>query len=113
MITSSKDLYFKKHIFFCINARPPGNIRGCCAEKNSEKMQIFMKTRCKELNIKDIRINNSGCLNRCELGPIMVIYPEGVWYSYQNEQDIEEIIDQHILKDKIVPRLQLTNMKNI
>jgi (2Fe-2S) ferredoxin len=110
-MSASKDLYFKKHVFCCINIRPAGHKRGCCAEKGAEKLQAYMKMKCKELGFDDIRINNSGCLDRCEMGPTMVIYPEGVWYNYQNENDIDEIIDQHLSKGNIVERLRLNNNK--
>jgi (2Fe-2S) ferredoxin len=67
-----------------------------------------MKARVKELGIRDVRVNVSGCLDRCELGPTMVIYPEGVWYTYASEEDIDEIIDCHLQKAGRVERLLLT-----
>ncbi len=66
-----------------------------------------MKSRVRALGIKGIRVNNSGCLERCELGPTMVIYPEGVWYRYTQKKDIDEIIQTHILEGKLVKRLFL------
>lgn len=66
-----------------------------------------MKARVKELGIESTRVNASGCLDRCELGPVMVIYPEGVWYNYTNTDDIDEIITSHLLKGKPVERLKL------
>ena len=61
--------YYKAHVFCCTNERPAGHERGCCKEKGADKLQNYMKARVKELGIKDVRINKSGCLDRCELGP--------------------------------------------
>ncbi len=66
-----------------------------------------MKAKIKALGLPDIRVNASGCLDRCELGCTMVIYPEGVWYTYANENDIDEIIDSHIQRGQRVDRLLL------
>ncbi len=70
-------------------------------------LRNYMKSRVRALGIKGIRVNNSGCLERCELGPTMVIYPEGVWYRYTQKKDIDEIIQTHILEGKLVKRLFL------
>ena len=102
--------YFKSHVFCCTNERPPGHKRGCCMEKDAEKLRNYMKARIKELGLEDeTRINNSGCLHRCELGPTMVIYPEGVWYTYATIADAEEIIQRHLIKGERVERLLLTD----
>jgi (2Fe-2S) ferredoxin len=68
-----------------------------------------MKSRCKELEKsgKKLRVNTSGCLDRCELGPVMVIYPEGIWYHYQTKADIDDILDTHLKEGKTVERLLL------
>lgn len=100
-------LYYEFHVFCCQNRREPGHARGCCAEKGSEVLREYMKARCKALGIKKTRINTSGCLDRCELGPVMVVYPEGVWYHYQSQDDIDEIIQKHIVNGEIVERLVL------
>jgi len=68
-----------------------------------------MKARVKALGIENVRVNNAGCLERCELGPAMVIYPEGIWYHYDSEADVDEIIESHILKDRRVERLLLAD----
>ncbi len=101
--------YYKAHVFCCTNERPPGHERGCCKEKGAEKLRNYIKARVKELGLKDVRINNAGCLDRCELGPTMVIYPEGVWYTYATIADAEEIIERHLLKGEHVERLLLTD----
>lgn len=102
-------VYYKAHIFCCTNERPPGHERGCCKEKGSEKLRNYMKSRIKELGIKGARVNVSGCLDRCELGPVMVIYPEGVWYTYKTNDDVDEIISRHLQKGERVERLLLSS----
>ena len=52
-----------------------------------------------------VRINTAGCLDRCELGPVLVVYPEETWYSYLDREDIDEIIEQHLIGGKVVERL--------
>lgn len=100
-------MYYTHHIFCCTNQREPGHRRGCCAERGAEELRNYFKQRVKELGIPQTRVNNAGCLDRCELGPVMVIYPEGVWYSPKSKQDVEEIIQQHLLKSEVVERLRL------
>ena len=88
----------------CIRDSP----KGCCSLKNSEKLQTELKIKIKDLKLnKKIRINKSGCLDRCESGPVMVIYPEGIWYSFKNSEDIDEILNSHLLNNKIVERLKI------
>lgn len=73
-------------------------------------MRDYAKARIKELGLSGrgkVRINNAGCLDRCEEGPVMVIYPEGTWYTYLDQEDIDEIIDQHLLHGRIVDRLKI------
>ena len=73
-------------------------------------MQQYMKKRCKALKLTGkgkIRINKAGCLDRCGQGPVMVIYPEAVWYTWVDNDDIDEIIEEHLLKGKVVKRLLL------
>ena len=95
------------HIFCCVNERPDSAVRGCCKKKNSLILRNHMKKKVNELGLQRVRINQSGCLDKCESGPIMVIYPEGVWYSFKNFKDVEDIINEHLLKGKIVKRLVL------
>ncbi|MCZ6637512.1 MAG: 2Fe-2S iron-sulfur cluster-binding protein [Alphaproteobacteria bacterium] len=101
------DVHYRTHVFCCINERAPDHPRSCCMARGSLELQGYMKQRTKALGIPDIRINTSGCLERCELGPTMVIYPEGVWYHYESREDIDEIIDRHIMGGERVERLML------
>jgi (2Fe-2S) ferredoxin len=97
---------FNRHIFMCINQRPKGDPRGCCADSGSVKLQEFMKREVDRLGLKGlVRANKAGCLDHCEYGPSIVIYPEGVWYWAGNETDITEILEQHVIAGRIVDRL--------
>ena len=101
-------LFYRQHVFCCTNTRPPGHPRGCCSAKGSEKLRNYMKVRAKELQLEKVRINAAGCLDRCELGPTMVIYPEGVWYRYSTTADVDEILETHLVQGGRVERLMLT-----
>ena len=100
--------YFEKHVFFCVNEREPGS--ECCANCGANQMQAYAKERIKALKKNGagkIRINRAGCLDRCDDGPVMVVYPEAVWYRYVDQVDIEEIIQEHLLNNRIVNRLKI------
>ncbi|MCC7046400.1 MAG: (2Fe-2S) ferredoxin domain-containing protein [Alphaproteobacteria bacterium] len=100
--------FYSRHVFCCTNERPAGHPRGCCKAKDAEKLRNYLKARAKEAGLDDVRINTAGCLDRCELGPTMVIYPEGVWYSYRSQADMDEILQTHLLGGGRVERLMLT-----
>ena len=99
--------FYRKHVFCCVNERPPGHERGCCKDKGAIRLRSYMKVRAKELALDDVRINQSGCLDRCELGPTMVIYPEGVWYRCETTEDIDEVLKVHLVEGGRVERLML------
>jgi (2Fe-2S) ferredoxin len=100
-------MFYEPHVFVCQNQRPADHPRGCCRDKGSQEMHHYMKSRSKELGIKNTRINQSGCMERCEMGPTMVIYPEGVWYTCPTKADIDEILETHLVKGGRVERLLL------
>ena len=104
---AENDLYYDIHVFCCTNERVEGHSRGSCARGGAENLQKYMKARAKEMGIANIRINKSGCLDRCELGPVMVVYPAGVWFHYANEADIDEILTEYLAHGRIVDRLYL------
>jgi len=104
---TEQSLYYQSHVFCCTNRRPEGHKEGSCAAKGSEELRNIMKRRAKELGLPSTRINGAGCLGRCALGPCIVIYPEGVWYSPKNEADIEEILISHMQQGIRVERLLL------
>ncbi|MSQ80330.1 MAG: (2Fe-2S) ferredoxin domain-containing protein [Candidatus Methylopumilus sp.] len=98
--------YYKHHIFFCLNKRDDG--QQCCTGSGSEEMFIYMKSKIKTLDLNgasQVRINRAGCFDRCGEGPLLVIYPEATWYRFIDQQDIDEIIESHILQGRIVERL--------
>lgn len=91
-----------------MNQREAG--KDCCANYNAPAMQEYAKARCKDLGLSGtgkVRINKAGCLDRCEHGPVMVVYPEAIWYTYVDQEDIDEIIDTHLRDGKPVERLML------
>lgn len=100
--------YYRLHIFACTNTRPEKHPRGSCAVRGGQKLRDYMKARAKELGIEAVRVNSAGCLDRCERGPVIVIYPEGVWYSAQSFEDIDEILDTHVINGGRVDRLMLS-----
>ncbi len=100
--------YYQRHVFFCLNQRDDG--RACCAAHDAERMQAHAKARVKKLGLSGegkIRVNKAGCLDRCDEGPCVVVYPDAVWYTYVDEHDIDEIIDRHLIAGEPVERLQM------
>ena len=100
--------YYKHHVFFCCNKRDPPET--CCAARGASEMQAYAKQRIKELGLNGremVRINKAGCLDRCEEGPVIVVYPEEVWYTYVDRDDIDEIIDSHVVHGRVVERLKI------
>jgi len=100
--------HYRHHVFFCLNRRDDG--RECCAARDAERLQAYAKERVKALGLSGpgkVRINKAGCLDRCEHGPVAVVYPEGVWYTFIDEKDIDEIVESHLAGNKPVERLMI------
>ena len=100
--------YYKYHVFFCTNLREDG--RDCCQRFDASGLRAYAKQRCKTLGLSGagkVRINTAGCLDRCAEGPVLVVYPEAVWYTYIDTDDIDEIIDEHLQQGRIVERLRI------
>ena len=100
--------FFKHHVFFCCNQRPEGET--CCNNFGATQLRTYAKDRVKALKLNGegkVRINSAGCLDRCDLGPVLVVYPEGTWYTYVDEHDIDEIVEEHLLHGRVVERLKL------
>ncbi len=100
--------YYQRHVFFCLNQRDNGE--ACCANRGSEAALEHCKGRVKREGLAgpgQVRVNRAGCMDRCAGGPVMVVYPEAIWYSYVDRDDIDEIIDQHLKQGKVVERLLL------
>ncbi|HEV2172497.1 MAG TPA: (2Fe-2S) ferredoxin domain-containing protein [Nitrospira sp.] len=101
---------FEKHIFVCGNQRPPGSARGCCDPDGKAELQKLFKDKLKERGLKGkVRANQSGCLDQCEHGPTVVVYPDAVWYGHVTPSDVDEIVDAHIVGGKPVERLMLAD----
>ena len=99
---------FKKHIFICTNERAPDDPKGCCAAKNAREIAARFKEELHRRGLKGVmRANKAGCLDLCELGPAVVVYPEGVWYKQVTPDDVPEIITEHLLGNRPVERLRL------
>jgi (2Fe-2S) ferredoxin len=99
--------FYRHHVFCCTNQRPDGHSRGCCAAGRADKLRAYLKARVKEEGLPNARINMAGCLDRCELGPVLVIYPDATWYHYENEADLDEILEEHLRHGRVVSRLLL------
>lgn len=97
--------FYRRHVFFCTNERNDGHPRGCCFSKGSGELREYMKARAKKMGLKRIRINAAGCLDRCEFGPSIVIYPEGVWYTCATKEDVDEVLETHLRDRGLVKRL--------
>lgn len=100
--------YYKHHVFFCLNQRDDGS--PCCSDKGAEDMFDYAKKKAKSLGLhgkEKSRINRAGCFDRCSEGPVIVVYPEAVWYTYVDKEDIDEIIESHLVNGKIVERLKI------
>jgi (2Fe-2S) ferredoxin len=98
--------YYRHHVFFCTNQREDG--RQSCNDCGARDARDYVKRRCKELGISGagkVRINAAGCLDRCELGPVIVVYPQETWYTYVDRQDLDEIIERHLVGGEVVSRL--------
>jgi (2Fe-2S) ferredoxin len=101
--------FYDKHVFFCTNQRENGE--ACCGDHDAQKARDYVKAKVKELGIPKqqnrIRINSAGCMDRCEEGPVIVVYPEGTWYTYVDEKDLDEIIEEHLKNGRVVERLRI------
>ena len=99
--------YFERHIFFCLNQRDNG--QACCADHAAQEAFDHCKAQVKAAGLAGgagkVRGNKAGCLDRCAGGPIAVVYPEAVWYTYVDNDDIDEIVESHLKNGKVVERL--------
>jgi (2Fe-2S) ferredoxin len=100
--------HFKHHLFFCCNQREPG--ANCCNNHGAQDLRDYAKNKVKALGLAGegkVRINQAGCLDRCDKGPVMVVYPEAVWYTYIDREDIDEIVTEHLQHGRVVERLKI------
>ena len=101
--------YYQRHILFCTNERADGS--SCCGKHGAQALRDYSKQRTKELGTAGqqgcVLINSAGCLNRCDLGPVAVVYPDDVWYTFVDKEDIDEIVDEHLQHGRVVERLKI------
>jgi (2Fe-2S) ferredoxin len=100
--------HYKYHVFFCCNQREPGE--NCCQNHQADALRDYAKNRVKALGLAGkgkVRVNKAGCLDRCDEGPIIVVYPEEVWYTYVDKADIDEIVEEHLKHGRVVERLRI------
>lgn len=98
--------YYERHIFFCLNHRSSGE--DCCAKHQAEEGFNRCKAQVKAAGLNgpgQVRVNKAGCLDRCAAGPVAVVYPEGVWYTFVDTADIDEIVESHLKNGQVVERL--------
>ena len=101
-------MYYKHHIFFCLNERKPGE--DSCSQVGAQAGFDHCKSRIKSAGLSGpggIRVNKAGCLDRCAGGPVAVVYPDETWYTYVDQADIDEIVESHLVGGKAVERLLL------
>jgi len=99
---------YEKHVFVCENERPDDHPRGCCSAKGSMEILRRLKEETEKAGLRPrVRINAAGCLSLCENGPMVVVYPEGVWYARVSPEDVDEIVRDHLAGGKPVERLRL------
>ncbi|HTR98447.1 MAG TPA: (2Fe-2S) ferredoxin domain-containing protein [Bacteroidota bacterium] len=97
---------FARHIFVCTNERPAGHPKGCCRAKGSEDVRAALKAEIKRRGIAAlVRANASGCLDACEFGVSVVIYPEGIWYGGVTTEDVPQIVEKTVLNGEVIDRL--------
>lgn len=98
--------HFKYHVFFCTNDRADGS--SCCQRHGAKEIRAYAKKKLKAMGSdipEKVRINTAGCLDRCDAGPVVVVYPEAVWYTYVDKDDIDEIFESHLKNGEVVERL--------
>ena len=106
MSSPDRPSYYERHIFFCLNKRTNGE--NCCADHDAQAAFDRCKAQVKAQGLQGpgkVRVNKAGCLDRCAAGPVAVVYPEAVWYTYVDQQDIDEIVESHLKNGRVVERL--------
>ncbi|HYC77052.1 MAG TPA: (2Fe-2S) ferredoxin domain-containing protein [Planctomycetota bacterium] len=99
---------YARHVFVCVNRRPPGAPRGCCAERGAEEVRDRLKAAAKEARLPTkVRINAAGCLDFCEQGVTVAVYPENVWYGGVTIADVPEIVASHLRDGRPIERLRI------
>ena len=100
--------HYSHHVFFCCNQRQNGE--RCCNDNGASEVRDYAKKKVKELGLSGegkVRVNMAGCLDRCDEGPVLVVYPNETWYTYVDKEDIDEIVTEHLQNGRVVERLQI------
>ena len=101
---------FTSHIFVCCNQREPGHKRGCCDPDGEHELRECFKRELKRRKLGPlVRANQSGCLDQCELGPTVVIYPQGIWYGHVTPDDVPRIVEETIVNGRILADLVISD----
>ena len=104
--SESSESFYARHIFFCLNERKNGE--ECCAQQQAQEGFDRCKSQVKAAGLSGpgkVRVNKAGCLDRCAVGPVAVVYPDEVWYTYVDAHDIDEIVESHLKNGNVVERL--------
>jgi (2Fe-2S) ferredoxin len=105
---------FKRHVFVCTNERPEGHPKGSCKAKGGVEVRDELKLQLKTIGLsKTIRANNAGCLDQCENGITVVVYPEQVWYGHVTLADLPELVEKHLVNGEAVERLMLPDQPHL
>ena len=103
---------FQRHLFVCINDRGPGHPKGCCAQKGAAEVAEALKKAAYDRGLKRVvRVNKAGCLDQCARGVTCVVYPEAVWYGGVTLDDVDEIVERHLVGGDPVERLVIPDEK--
>lgn len=99
---------FERHVFICTNQRDASAPRGSCTHDGKGELHGLFKEKMAAAGLKNsVRANKAGCLEQCEHGPVVVVYPEQVWYGFVQPADVEEIVREHLVGGHPVERLVL------
>lgn len=105
---------FQRHVFVCVNERPADHPKGCCKARGGAEVRDALKAELAKHGLsKTIRANNAGCLDQCESGVTVVVYPEQVWYGAVTKEDVTEIVESHLIKGEVVTRLLLSKQPHL
>ena len=105
---------FQRHVFVCINERAPDHPRGCCKSRGGDEVRTALKRELTARGMQEmVRANNAGCLDQCEHGVTMVVYPEQVWYGGVKPEDVPEIVERHIIGGEYVTRLMIPDQPHL
>lgn len=102
---------YRRHVFVCLNEREPGHPKGCCKHRGSDAVFKVLKEGAAKAGLSDVRINRAGCMEHCQFGPSVVVYPEAVWYHVPTAEDAKEILESHVIGGKVVDRLLMEHLE--